>query len=329
MLHATRASAAFMLLALVAMLAPVEGQEAKEGDFPKWNTWKTSAKGDWVEYTLSLGPKVRFEVLDAPSGGKIKYKHQMFDGAGKETSSKELEKDWNGIRLQATPSPRAEVTWREAELDICGQKLKCKVAAWKVEKIVDEVWYSVDVPCGGVVKQTSSGKDTVTMTGFHTKKLAGTGTAEKTPEDEKPAASGGLPRFFAKVGNVAVFKVTAANGTTYLRREVTAVEGETATVQQAPCDAKGVVAADAKTMESKQTKTKWDEDFVEAVEKDVMIKVAAGEFVCQKYVKESTSMTTTTWISDGVVVKLHVKRVMGGGKPDVETTMELETLTLK
>jgi len=325
MLRTTLALAALCLLTLPAALSPVAAQD-KEGDFPKWNTWKTSAKGDWVEYTLSLGPKVRFEVLDAPAGGKIKYSHKMLDASGKETSAKELEKDWNAIRLQATPSPRAEVTWRDGELETCGQKLKCRVASWKVERIVDEIWYSVDVPCGGVVKQTSGGSDTVSLTGFKTAKITGT---VKPENGDKPATDVKMPRFFAKVGNAAVYKVTTPAATIYQRREITSVEGDTATYDQAGCDAKGVVADDAKHIEGKQTKAKWDEDFAEAAEKDVKVKVGAGEFVCQKFVKESTSMTTTTWINDGVVVKLHVKRDMGAGKPSVETTMELEILTLK
>lgn len=327
MLHISRALAALSLLAFVASLAPVSGQD-KEGDFPKWNTWKVAKKGDWVEYTLSFGPKVRFEVLNEPGGGKVKYKHQMFDAAGKETSSKEFEKDWNAIRLQATPSPRAEVTWREAETELCGHKLKCKIASWQVGKVVDEVWYSVDVPCGGVVKQTSDGKDTVIMTGFKSAKAEGGATGDK-PTGDKPATDAKLPSFLAKVGNTAVYKVTAPTGVSYLRREVTAVEGDTATMEQALCDATGVVAEGAKVNESKVSAAKWAEDYPEASEKGVTIKLGAVEYKCDKFVKESTSMTTTTWISEGVIVKVHVKRDMGPDKPGVETTMELATLTMK
>lgn len=330
MLQISRALAALSLLAFVASLAPVSGQD-KVGDFPKWNTWKVSKKGDWVEYTLSLGPKVRFEVMNEPAGGKVKYKHQMFDASGKETSSKELEKDWNAIRLQAAPSPRAEVTWREAETELCGQKLKCKVASWQVGKVVDEVWYSVDIPCGGVVKQASDGKDTVILTGFKSSKLSGeSGTKPNgdKPNGDAPTTDSKLPRFLAKAGNVAIYKVTAPTGTSYIKREVTAVEGDTATMEQAVCDASGVVAEGVKVNESKVSAAKWAEDYPEATEKDLTVKVGPGEFKCDKHVKESTSMTTTTWISDGVIVKVHVKRDMGPDKPGVETTMELTSLKL-
>ncbi|MBE7492851.1 MAG: hypothetical protein HS108_14005 [Planctomycetes bacterium] len=318
MIRASGVLAALPLL-LLALSAVVCAQEPKEGDFPKWNTWKVAAKGDWVEYTLSLGPKVRFEVLEEPKNGKVKYSRKMFDADGKETGTAEQELAWNQIRLQATPSPRAEVTWRDDTTELCGHKLKCRVASWRVDKIVDEIWYCVDVPCGGVVKQTSSGADTVVLTGVNSKKLSGTGAAPKQTVN--------LPKFLAKVGNSAIYKITGAAGTQWQKREVAAIQGENVTLEQTPCDAEGVVAADAKVSTLQVNGTRWIEDQGEEKGRDIKLTVPAGEYVCTMHVKEGTNMTTTAWVSDGVLIKLHVKRDQGG--KTVETTMELAKLSLK
>lgn len=312
------AAATLALIALASTCSPVSA-EAAEGDFKGgWNTWKTAEKGDTVEYAMSLGNKVKFEVIEIGEDKKIRYAHTMFDKEGKEQSRKELTKEWTGIRLMGTPSPKAQVTWRDDEHKIGAVTLKCKVAQWSVESIKNEIWYSAAVPCGGIVKQFSDGKDTVWLSSFKTSKASGSDTGKPV----ETATS--MPRFFAKVGNIAVYKVsTTGKPEIFLRREVTSVDAEESKYTQAPCDADGTVAEGARVSEQTQTKAKWEQDYATAREKGVKVKVAAGEYTCDAFVAELGGATITTWISEGVLVKLTSK------KGDVESTMELAKLELQ
>jgi hypothetical protein len=133
-----------------------------------------------------------------------------------------------------------------------------------------------------------------------------------------------MPRFFAKAGNIAIYKVTTTGRPEiYLKREVTIVGAEESKYTQAPCDAEGAVAEGARVSEQTQTKAKWDQDYATAKETGVKIKVPAGEYSCDKFISELGGATITTWISEGVLVKLTSK------KGDVESTMELSKLELQ
>ncbi|MBK9973172.1 MAG: hypothetical protein IPP14_00080 [Planctomycetes bacterium] len=311
------ATATLALLALASSLSPVSA-EAAEGDFKEgWNTWKIAQKGDWVEYSMDMGNKVKDEVIEIGEDKKIKYAHTMFSKEGKEQSRKEFTKEWNGIRLMGTPSPKAQVTWRDDEHKIGAVTLKCKVAQWTVESKKNEIWYSAGVPCGGIVKQFSDGKDTVWVSSFKSSKASASDTG-------KAAGTTNMPRFFAKVGNVAIYKVTSSGkADLYLKREVTAVDADESKYTQALCDAEGTVAEGAKVSEQTQTKAKWDQDYATAKEKDVKIKVTAGEYTCEKFVSELAGTTITSWISDGLLVKLTTK------KGEAESSMELQKLELQ
>lgn len=337
--HSRAAMAATLLLVLCIHGAAAQD---KPEDFPtKWNTWKTAEKGQWVEYRLALGNIYKIEVLDV-AAGKVKYQRNDFDKAGKPVADSSgnplpprvVDKPWNQHRVTAASK---DATWRDETLKTCGVELKCRVASWTVGKQTDEIWYSMDVPCGGIVKQTSGGKKTLWITAFKGKDKTGAATEEdkagdageaatdeggkETPDNGGDAAA--LPRFLAKAGNVAIYKVNAPTGVMYQRQEVISVEGNTAKLTVALCDEAGTVAADAKVATREQTGAKWAEEYKTPAEKGVKITVKAGEFTCDRFQKEDKGATTTTWVSDGVVVRMTIKR------DPVETSMELQSLTLK
>ncbi|MBX3473633.1 MAG: hypothetical protein KF754_04560 [Planctomycetes bacterium] len=337
---AFHAAAAALLLVCLSVHSAAQD---KPEDFPtKWNTWKTAEKGQWAEYKLAQGNVYKMEVLDVVDG-KVKYQRQDFDKAGKPIADangtpfapKVFDKPWNQHRVTAAGK---DAKWRDDTLKTCGVELKCRVASWTVGKQTDEVWYSTDVPCGGIVKQTSGGKKTLWVTGFKGKGKEGVATAEDKAGDAGDAATNdddpkenpdnagakaALPKFLSKVGNYAIYKVNAPTGAMFQRHEVISVEGDTAKFTVATCDENGVVAEGAKPVTREQTAAKWAEEFKSPVEKAIKVSVKAGDYTCDKFERDQGGGKLTNWVSDGVVIKMHFKR------DPVETTMELQSLHLK
>ena len=308
MRHLLRASALLCVLVLLAwqQASPVNA-EAKEGEWAKgWNTWKTAEKGDWVEYSIGGFVKVRQEVKKADNG-KITYEHATFDGKGKETSRKELTKDWASIKMQGKLPYKKEnqVEWKEETLDLEGVKLKCDVAEWALGGVVAQIYYCKDVPCGGIVKTTSGGKDSVWLTGFHTSK-----SGEVKEDPDKTATKSQLPRFWGTVGNRAVLKISGTGrDESYQSRKITIVEETSSKYDIVSCSKEGIPLPDAKSIEREQTKADWDKDYGTPDETGVTITVGAGEFKCDVYKEkdESSGKETTEWVSEGAPVKKLIK----------------------
>lgn len=325
MQHIIRATALLFVIAIFAMHSNSINAEAKEGDWAGgWNTWKTSKKGDWIQYSISGIAGVKQEVLEV-KGDKVTYSHTMLNKDGEETNSKELTKSWSSIKVQGKlPYGDIDVTWKEAELEFGSEKLSCDVAEWTAGKgsgaVVQQNYYCKDVPCGGIVKTTSNGKDIVWMTGYGKEgaDVEGAAGVESEPAKSK------LPRFYAAVDNKAVVKISGTGrDASYQLRTVTKVEEEMSTWTVVACDAEGTAQGNAMTKEIIQTKEGWDKDFAKPSETGVKVKVEAGEFVCDVFKSESGGRETTEWISEGMSVKKVIK------SSSKETTIELVSYTMK
>lgn len=305
--------------------AQPKANEAKEGEFPAWNTWKLAFKDDWLEQSV-YGPdekgviavrnKVKFQVVDAKDG-TVTFTRTVVDLAGKEGKPTPLTKLWSEIRIT---KPGGKVVWTDKELEISGIKLKCKVATWLTEgaKDADELWYSADLPCGGIARMANGGVVTMEASGFcfNGKNATRDARGFAIPTGDP------MPKFFAKVGNSAVYKVTVGTSESYQLRKVTEITNESATYTVVPCDADGVAAAGAAESPFQVTRAEWAGKYKEATGGEVKIEVPAGEYKCNMYVATDADTETTTWISDGVIIKLVNKR----GKS--ETSMVLAKLTL-
>ena len=319
-----RASALVCVLMLLAWQQTPVQAEPKDGDFASgWNTWKTSAKGDWVEYSIGGNVGIRNEVTEAKDG-KISYLKKTLDAEGKETSSKELKnKAWNSIRLQGSLPYKKEhlVEWKKETLELSGTKLECDVAEWALGGVLTQIFYCKDVPCGGIVKTTSGGADSVWLTSFHTE-AAGAVESADTGEANKSE----MPKFYATVGNVAVLKISGTGrDDSYQRREVTSAAKVTAQYTIVACDESGEIDPKAKSIDREQTKSDWDETYGKPTESGVTIKVAAGEFKCDVYktTDEKAGKETTEWISEGAPVKKLIKT------KTTETVLELVKIEWK
>lgn len=324
MQHFIRASALVFAIALFAMHGTVSA-DAKEGDWKGgWNTWKTAQAGDWIQYSITGIAGAKQEVSEV-KGENITYTHKTLDKNGEETSSKEFTKHWSKIKLQGKlPYGDIDVTWTTAELEFGNEKLACDVAQWSFGKGEDahmqQIYYCKDVPCGGIVKTTSNGKDIVWMTGYGKGGKDVKGAAGVEPE----AAKSKLPRWFATVDNTAVVKISGTGrDASYQLRTVTKVDEEMTTWTSVACDAKGTPDASAKTNEQEQTKEGWDKDYASPSETGVKLKVEAGEFVCDVYKSTTGGREITEWISEGLSVK---KVINSSGK---ETVVELVSFTMK
>ena len=288
---------------VVALLAHTSGSaQAKEGDWASgWNTWKDSEKGDWVEYSMELGNKVRFEVTGT-GDGKVSYKHIIYDAKGVEVSNKQIsDKDWKSIRLQSSlPRGNTVVTWSKSEVAMGTLKFECDVASWSMGGTSTSVYYSKSIPCGGIVKTQTNAKDVVWLSAFNSKKLGeAKGDAPKKVESK-------LPKFWASEGNYVVLKVSLpGKPETYQRREVTSVAEESSKWTVAMCEADGTAKGSPKEME--QTKADWDTKYATPKEKGKKVKVGEIEVECDVFETVSGSRTTTEWVHQGAVVKTVVK----------------------
>lgn len=315
------------LLCVIALLAwqqtPVSA-DAKEGEWAKgWNTWKSANKGDWAEYSIGGMAKIRQEVIKA-EGGEITYEHSTFDAKGTETSKKELTKDWASIKLQGKLPYKKEniVVWKEATLVLEGVTLECDLAEWVLGGTQTQIYFCKAVPCGGIVKTTTGGTDSVWLTGFHTEKSGeiktGDGTAEATKSE--------LPRFWATTGNMAVLKISGTGrDDAYQRREIVSVAETSSKYSIVACDKDGAIDEKATPVEREQTKEAWDTDYGKPSETGVTLKVAAGEFKCDvfKVTDEKSGKVTTEWISEGAPVKKVIKTKTS------ETVLELAKIEWK
>ena len=325
MQHFIRATALIFVVALFAMHNTTVHAEAEEGDWAGgWNTWKDAKVGDWIEYSITGVAGTRQEVIKV-SGDNITYVHKTFDKKGKETSSNERTRTWKKIKVQGKlPYGDIDVVWKTSTLQFGDEKIECDVASWTIdggsEMTSQEIYFSKQVPCGGVVKTTTNGKDMVWMTGYGKEGAEVKGAAG---EETAPAKSK-LPRFYAAVDNSAVVKISGTGrDASYQLRTVIKVEEEMTTWTVVACDKEGTPDANSAAKEILQTKEGWDKDYGSPSETGVTLKVEAGEFKCDVFKSESSGRETTEWISEGVSVKKVIK---SKGK---ETTIELVSVRMK
>ena len=319
-----RATALLFVVALFAIHDTTVHAAPEEGDWASgWNTWKTAAEGDWIQYSISGIVGSRQEVTKV-AGDNVTYTHKTLDKDGNVTSSNEFTRRWDKIKVQSK-LPYGDdmlVTWTEVEVEIGGKKVTCDVASWNQGKGADaaatEVYYSKDVPCGGIVKTVTNGNAIAWVTAF---KKAGGDAIKEGPKEEVKSE---LPRFFATVDNKAVVKVSAAGrDDSYQLRTVTSVAETSSKWTVIACDKEGTPDSKGRLLDFEQTKEAWDEDYGKPAETGVTVKVEAGEFVCDLFKSSASGREISEWISEGLSVKKVIK---AGGK---ETTIELVSYTMK
>ncbi|MCA8915868.1 MAG: hypothetical protein KDB90_10695 [Planctomycetes bacterium] len=312
------------VLALMAwQQAPVQA-EAKEGDWAGgWNTWEDAEKGDWAEYSLGGGITFKDEVTRV-NAGKITYTHTLFAN-GKQTGQQEKTRDWMSIKIQVRMpyGKEKEVEWTEETLTLGEVELSCDKAKWTIGQATTEAYFCKDVPCGGVVKQVTNGKDIVWLTGFHSDKK-GDGKTDKP--DPVETVKSEMPRFYAAADNYVVLKITVpGRDQSYQLRKVGTVDVKSATWSAVACDEAGVPNEGAKSIDKTTDKEGWDKEYGKPSKTGVKLTVAAGEYVCDVYESkdEKAGTETSEWISEGALIKL-VKKTKSG-----ETVLEATKLVMK
>lgn len=315
---AMRMALAVTALALVAMVG-VNAQKA--GDWAGgWNTWEAAEKGDWVEYSMESGNKVRYEITGA-GDGKVSYKHIIFNDKGEQASEKELkDRDWKRAPLQARmPQGGTVANWTTAELTMGEVKLACDVASWTISGTSTTVYFSKSIPCGGIVKVQTNNKDIVWLSSFFSKEL-GAAKSDKTPQKVQSK----LPKFFASEGNFMVLKVTSgSNPESFQRREITSVAEEASKWSVMICEADGTPKGGVQPREFEQTKADWDAKYATPREKGKKIKVGEVELECNVYETVAGKRTTTEWVHEGAIVKTVVK------DGDKETVLQAIMIEIK
>lgn len=163
----TRLLPSILLFLAVTFGASGETTGAQEAPVAS-GTWAQAKAGDWVEYAMADGPGLRLEVVEVKEG-QVTYRH-IIPRAGGEPLVRVHTRKPEEIRPVFSAAPGAAITRREASIEIAGQSLNCEVLSWTAgggnETSKGEVWTSAQVPCGGLVKQVTDGKDTMWLTGF-------------------------------------------------------------------------------------------------------------------------------------------------------------------
>jgi hypothetical protein len=323
-------NAAMLLCALGALLmhAPVANAEPKDWENGK-NTWQSTHKGDWVTYSIGGSISTRYEVTGVDPGPKITYKFENFDSNGNTLLSKQYTKDWKVIKLNGRLPHKLEVKWDKAEYEVGGVTVECDTASWEQTDAgiltTQSVWYSKDVACGGVVKQTTNGKDMVWLTGFKSKESAldtgkaGAGDKADTPDAGKAT----LPKFFRTVGNTARYKAGIGSVITWQQHTVKEVKDNKATYTVQFCSESGSALPGRAPREMTITAEEWGKDREKPAETGVKLKAGDEEYTCDvyKYTKDTTEVQE--WVSDGTLIK----RVETTG--DTTKTLELAKLEMK
>lgn len=156
-------SLGMLALATVACLCTVTGG-AQAVDFAKGaNTWAASKTGDWVEYRLSTGQTVRYEVISVAEAG-VTYARVTRGTDGTEIARNETTRAANACPMQGKPGAGAR--WETQPYAMAGQSLACLVASWVVDGSNGAIWYHAEVPCGGIVKTTTDNTDSVWLTAY-------------------------------------------------------------------------------------------------------------------------------------------------------------------
>jgi hypothetical protein len=286
-----------------------------EDERPDWggtfSTWETSEEGDWVEYGMMVGTDMftsRFEVLEKLEGGRVKYQHTTRNAAGDPTLDRDYTRPYARLpRIARLPFGIA-VEWRTDTFKLGDIKIKCDVAYWDDmgDNVPGELWFSSQVPCGGVVKAVSAGVTSVALRGAFSESLGEVEGEDAPAGPDLPDVLPDLPEFFLTPGNYKVLKISRTGGDDiHQRREVTAVTADSSILAASLSNAEGVTQGNMPAQESTQTAADWKKTYGEPEKRGVEIEVAAGKFVCDYFKHEDGE----EWINkDGATVKRIVKR---------------------
>lgn len=179
------------LTTLLAVLAAVNtyAQPAfKDGG----HTWGATKVGDYVQYQLAAGLTVTYEVKGIAEDGTLTIEIANFSAEGAELSRRSIERKPADAPMPVKPpSGGVAAAWTTAEFPMADVKLACDVATVAGAESRTETWYSSQVPCGGVVKAATDGKDTVWLAGFTRDGVSHSLRApEPEPEPEPEALQG-------------------------------------------------------------------------------------------------------------------------------------------
>ena len=322
--HFTRATALCALLALFAWQQNPIQAEPKDGDWAtNWNTWKDAERGDWAEYSLGNGITYKDEVLKV-SGGNITYSHTTFS-KGVQTSQQEKTRDWVSIKLQIRMPYGKEksVEWTEEVMMLGDVELNCDKAKWTIGAATTEAYFCKDVPCGGVVKQITNGKDVVWLSAYHSEKK-GSGKTDKP--DPVADIKTDMPRFYAAPNNQVILKITGTGrDASYQLRTVTTVEEKSAKWTSVACSEDGQPNEGAKTIDNNLTKEDWDKDYAKPSEKNVKLNIGGTDYVCDVFKSKDDKLgrEITEWVSEGAPLKKVIKSKTG------ETVLEATKVVMK
>jgi hypothetical protein len=161
---------------------PAEKPVKVEGNFSSgWNTWSTTVVSDSVTYSLSLGGSYTLDATKLEDGNltvkRTSYAPERDPVVAESTKVR-------GQHRMPLRLPAARVEWRNEDLAFGEATLSCQVANWMVGDTEYEAWYSVGVPCGGVVKQSSSGNTHIELTAYTLKNKQYSSAATSEPETE-------------------------------------------------------------------------------------------------------------------------------------------------
>lgn len=308
------ATAFVVLLALFAIQPTTVHAAPAEGDWKGgWNTWATAAEGDWAVYAMEGGITVRWEVKKV-DGTKVTYTRTTFS-KGTQSGQRELTRDWNKIKLQAAMpyGKQIVVEWEDEDMKLGEAVLSCQSAAWTIEKTSQKVYYCKDVPCGGVVKTMTDGKNIVWLTTY-----GKAGQAEVTTDEPEAAAKTKMPRFYASVNNYVVIKISPPQrDPSYQLRRITDVGELASKYSIVGCEVDGIPKANEAPRELEQTKEEWDKVYAKPVETGVKLKIGEVELTCDVFKETTGDREVTEWVSEGLSVKKVIKTKAG------ETVMEV------
>ncbi|MCA8947028.1 MAG: hypothetical protein KDB29_12425, partial [Planctomycetes bacterium] len=171
MTHCARLLQAVVVLSLIALTSfngvaqdvpEPAGVDFKAGG----NTWADSKVGDFVEYTLGPGPRVKFSVTAVSETGDITFDHIIFNDKGEEVANNSRTRAPAKAPMQGRVPDSIPVTWGAAEYSVGDITLSCTTATWAKEGSTGAIWFCKDLPCGGIVKTSTDGEDSVWLTSF-------------------------------------------------------------------------------------------------------------------------------------------------------------------
>lgn len=325
-------SGAALMIAVMSLLALNAGSASADDekkparpDWGNWSTWHEAKKGEWVQYVVGPGVQVRYEV-NSFEGGIVNYQHISFLN-GEETGNRERKLAPARCPL-AKPSRVDPVKWTTGTVKIGDVEINCDIASWTSGRSVQEIWYSKDVPCGGVVRQTFDGKANVWLVGFHseaTGEVKGDSTSDPNESATETQPGSSLPAFFQHVDNSMLLRISVGDqAPRWQIRRVTAVEETSSRVSAVFCMEDGSEIPGMRANEIEQKQEDWEKEYGKPTKQGEKVKVPAGEFVCDYFERPQSAGEMQVWLTpQGVLVKQVITR------GESKTIIELVKLTMQ